>query len=356
MPILIQEFGFSDLPMSAFLEVRNLSVGFPTEDGFVQATNDVSFSVELGQTLAIVGESGSGKSVSNLAIMGLHNPKSTNISGQAIFNLETGPIDVLAAPEEIVRKMRGKTMSMIFQDPMSSLHPFYSIGNQISEAWLLHNDGGKKEAKARAVEMLDLVGIPGASRRVEDFPHQFSGGMRQRAMIAMALINNPKLLIADEPTTALDVTIQAQIMELIKNMQKEFNMAVILITHDLGIVAEVANDINVMYAGRLVETGEVDDVFYNSDHPYTRGLLASIPRVDGFHSGRLSTIPGQPPSLIHLPSGCSFSPRCAFANQVAGNKCLTEMPMLLSKAPNHFARCHLSETEISTAVKKGVGA
>ena len=356
MPTSIQEFGSSEGPMSAFLEVKNLSVSFPTEDGLVHATNDVSFAVELGQTLAIVGESGSGKSVSNLALMGLHNPKSTKISGQAIFNLDGGPIDVLAAPEETVRKMRGKTMSMIFQDPMSSLHPLYSIGNQISEAWLLHNEGGKKEAKARAIEMLDLVGIPSASKRVDDFPHQFSGGMRQRAMIAMALVNNPKLLIADEPTTALDVTVQAQIMELIKNMQKEFNMAVILITHDLGIVAEVADDINVMYAGRLVEAGQVYDVFYNSDHPYTRGLLASIPRVDSFHGGRLSTIPGQPPSLINLPSGCSFNPRCAFANQVAGNRCQTEMPELTAKAPKHLARCHLSAAEIASASKNGVGA
>ena len=257
--------------MSSFLEVKNLSVAFPTEDGIVQATNEVTFSVDLGQTLAIVGESGSGKSVSNLAIMGLHNPKSTRISGQAIFNLESGPIDVLTAPTETVRKMRGSTMSMIFQDPMSSLHPFFTIGNQIAESWLLHNEGGKKEARARAIEMLDLVGIPSADRRVDDYPHQFSGGMRQRAMIAMALVNNPKLLIADEPTTALDVTIQAQIIELIKQVQKEFNMAVILITHDLGVVAEVADHINVMYAGRLVETGPVDDVFYNSDQPYTRG-------------------------------------------------------------------------------------
>jgi peptide/nickel transport system ATP-binding protein len=339
--------------MSSFLEVKNLSVAFPTEDGIVQATNEVTFSVDLGQTLAIVGESGSGKSVSNLAIMGLHNPKSTRISGQAIFNLESGPIDVLTAPTETVRKMRGSTMSMIFQDPMSSLHPFFTIGNQIAESWLLHNEGGKKEARARVIEMLDLVGIPSADRRVDDYPHQFSGGMRQRAMIAMALVNNPKLLIADEPTTALDVTIQAQIIELIKQVQKEFNMAVILITHDLGVVAEVADHINVMYAGRLVETGPVDDVFYNSDHPYTRGLLNSIPRVDSFHGGRLSTIPGQPPSLIHLPNGCSFQPRCSYAKHVFGNKCEISMPELSQKAANHLARCHLSEAEIISATKAG---
>ncbi len=266
--------------MSAFLEVKNLNVSFPTEDGLVQASNEISFSVSRGETLAVVGESGSGKSVTSLAVMGLHNRKSTNISGSAILNLESGPIDVISAPEEQVRRLRGKAMSMIFQDPMSALHPYYSIGNQLSEAWRLYNDGDKKAGIKRATEMLELVGIPDASKRVHEFPHQFSGGMRQRVMIAMALINNPSLLIADEPTTALDVTVQSQILQLLKDMQKEFNMAVILITHDLGVVAEVADRVNVMYAGKIVEQGVADSLYYKPDHPYTSGLLNSIPRVD----------------------------------------------------------------------------
>ena len=231
-----------------FLEVKNLNVAFPTEDGLVKASSDISFSVARGETLAVVGESGSGKSVTSLAVMGLHNRKTAQISGEAILHLENGQVDVISANEDIVRKLRGKAMSMIFQDPMSALHPYYSIGNQLIEAWELYNEGSKEDGRKRAIEMLDLVGIPAASRRVDEFPHQFSGGMRQRVMIAMALINNPSLLIADEPTTALDVTVQSQILQLIRDMQKEFNMALILITHDLGVVAEVADRVNVMYA------------------------------------------------------------------------------------------------------------
>lgn len=335
--------------MSAFLEVKNLNVSFPTEDGLVQASNEISFSVARGETLAVVGESGSGKSVTSLAVMGLHNRKSTNISGSAILNLEGGPVDVISAPEEQVRRLRGKAMSMIFQDPMSALHPYYSIGDQLSEAWRLYNDGDKKAGFKRATEMLELVGIPDASKRVLEFPHQFSGGMRQRVMIAMALINNPSLLIADEPTTALDVTVQSQILQLLKDMQKEFNMAVILITHDLGVVAEVADRVNVMYAGKIVEQGLADEIYYRPDHPYSIGLLNSIPRVDQLDGKRLIAIPGQPPSLINLPQGCSFRSRCTFADQVSGNLCSTLSPTLEEKDSAHFSRCHLTEKQLVAA-------
>lgn len=332
---------------SNFLEVKNLNVAFPTEDGLVRATSDVTFSVARGETLAVVGESGSGKSVSSLAVMGLHNRKIAQITGSAILNLDSGPVDVISADPEDVRKLRGNAMSMIFQDPMSALHPYYSIGDQLSEAWRLYNEGSKEDGIKRATEMLDMVGIPNAAKRVTEFPHQFSGGMRQRVMIAMALINNPSLLIADEPTTALDVTVQAQILKLIKDLQVEFNMAVVLITHDLGVVAEVADRVNVMYAGRIVEQSKIDDAFYKPDHPYTIGLLQSIPRVG--KNERLHAIPGQPPSLIHLPEGCSFRARCEFAGQVAGNLCATQMPSLDEKSPAHLSRCHLTEAQLKKA-------
>jgi peptide/nickel transport system ATP-binding protein len=335
--------------MSAFLEVKNLSVKFPTPDGVVEAVSEVSYSVNLGETLAIVGESGSGKSVSNLAVMGLHNPHSTIISGTAILNLPSGPIDVVSASTETVRKLRGSSMAMIFQDPMSALHPYYSIGDQISEAWQIHNKGNKKDGIKRAIEMLELVGIPDPNKRVSDYPHQFSGGMRQRVMIAMALVNNPSLLIADEPTTALDVTVQAQILELIKNLQTEFNMAIILITHDLGVVAEIADRVSVMYGGRIVEDAKIDDIFYKSDHPYTLGLLNSLPRVDSEVNQRLQAIPGQPPSLIGLPAGCAFAARCSFHSIPAANLCKTTMPDLVAKTTGHYSRCHLSPSQLTTA-------
>ena len=333
--------------MTKFLEVKNLSVGFPTPDGLVKAANNVSYSVDLGETLAIVGESGSGKSVSNLAVMGLHNPVSTQITGSAILNLPSGPVDVISADPEVVRRLRGKVMSMIFQDPMSALHPYYSVGDQIAEAWALYNEGSKKDGMKRAQQMLDMVGIPAADKRVNEFPHQFSGGMRQRVMIAMALVNNPSLLIADEPTTALDVTVQAQILTLLKDLQKEFNMAIILITHDLGVVAQVADRVSVMYGGKVVESASADNIFYKSMQPYTIGLLESIPRVDVTGSHRLKAIPGQPPSLINLPEGCAFAPRCRFAKEVANNQCRKSDPELIEKKPDHFTRCHLSADEIS---------
>jgi peptide/nickel transport system ATP-binding protein len=332
-----------------FLEVKNLTVSFPTEDGLVKASNDVSFTVARGETLAVVGESGSGKSVTSLAVMGLHSRRSANITGEAILNLPTGPMDTISATPEVVRKLRGKSMAMIFQDPMSALHPYYSIGDQIAEAWKLYNDGSKADGIKRATEMLDLVGIPEAGRRVREYPHQFSGGMRQRVMIAMALVNNPSLLIADEPTTALDVTVQSQILKLLKDMQKEFNMAVILITHDLGVVAEVADRVCVMYAGKIVEQSQINEIYYTPDHPYTIGLLNSIPRVDQLEGRRLLAIPGQPPSLISLPQGCAFRSRCSFSEQVPDNRCATHVPDLDEKLEGHFSRCHLTETQLTRA-------
>ena len=335
--------------MKKLLEVTDLNVTFPTIDGDVRATVDMNFELNRGETLAIVGESGSGKSVSSLAIMGLHNMARTNISGEVILHSEQKSTEIISASSETVRKLRGKEMAMIFQDPMSSLHPYYSIGAQIAEAWRLHNDGSHKDGMARAIEMLDLVEIPSAAKRAHEFPHQFSGGMRQRAMIAMALVNNPSLLIADEPTTALDVTVQAQILKLLKSMQNEFNMGVILITHDLGVVAEYADRVNVMYAGKIVEAAEVEDLYYRSMHPYTMGLLRSIPRVDKIDSGRLKAISGTPPSLINLPNACSFAPRCEYRAQVEGNLCDTGQPALESKGEQHTSRCFLSLSQIERA-------
>jgi peptide/nickel transport system ATP-binding protein len=333
--------------MSNLLEVKGLNVTFPTIDGDVRASVDLNFEVNRGETLAIVGESGSGKSVSSLAIMGLHNKARTTITGEVFLHNQTGTTEIISASDEAVRRLRGKEMAMIFQDPMSSLHPYYSIGAQIAEAWMLHNDGNKKDGMARAVEMLDLVEIPSASKRAHEFPHQFSGGMRQRAMIAMALVNNPSLLIADEPTTALDVTVQAQILQLLQSMQKEFNMGVILITHDLGVVAEYADRVNVMYAGKIVEAAEVEDLYYRSMHPYTLGLLRSIPRVDKIDDHRLQAIDGTPPSLINLPNACAFAPRCEYQSRVAGNICLSSQPSLDVKAKNHTSRCFLTADQIA---------
>ena len=327
------------MTLKPFLEVKNLNVAFPTEDGLVQASNDISFSVARGETLAVVGESGSGKSVTSLAVMGLHDRKRTQITGQAFLNLETGPVDVISADEEVVRKLRGKAMSMIFQDPMSALHPYYSIGNQLIEAWSLYNEGDKAAGKKRAIEMLDLVGIPDATKRVDEFPHQFSGGMRQRVMIAMALMNSPRLLIADEPTTALDVTVQAQILALLAKLKKEFDMGILLITHDLGVVAQVADRVSVMYGGQIVEEAPVDNLFYSPMAPYTLGLLKSVPRVTA-NNERLKAIPGQPPSLINLPKGCAFSTRCEYKS-LASVDCDTVPVPLTSAGTHHQARCHI---------------
>jgi oligopeptide/dipeptide ABC transporter ATP-binding protein len=302
----------------ALLDVRDLLVSFQTFDGLVQAVRGVSFSVDAGQTLGIVGESGSGKSVSTQTIMGL--TRGAQISGQATF----GGKDLLTMTESELRSVRGSQIAMIFQDPLSSLHPYYRVGWQIVEMIRSHErNTSKAEAHKRAVDLLRLVGIPQADRRVDDFPHQFSGGMRQRAMIAMAMSLNPALLIADEPTTALDVTVQAQVLRVIERLQEEFGTAVILITHDLGVIAEVADDVVVMYAGRIMESAARDPIFYRNHHPYTEGLLRSLPAYGGDRA-RLQPIAGQPPSLIRLPAGCPFHPRCPYVF----DRCRTETPAL----------------------------
>ena len=325
------------------LDVKNLTVEFPTPDGLVQAVHETSFQINPGETLAIVGESGSGKTVTNLALMGLIPLRTANVTGSAIFESHDGPVDLLAMDRKDLRKYRGRDMAMIFQDPMSSLHPFYTIGDQIIEAHQVHNQVDEKVSKARAIELLEMVGIQGAATRLKSFPHQFSGGMRQRVMIAMALVNNPALLIADEPTTALDVTVQAQILKLLSDLQKELKMAMILITHDMGVVAGAADRVNVMYAGRIVESANVKDLYANPLMPYTQGLLASVPRMDRPHTDRLSAIPGQPPSMIALPSGCSFNPRCSRKNEVGASKCESQLPDLSSRGNDHFARCFIGE-------------
>jgi peptide/nickel transport system ATP-binding protein len=292
----------------ALLEIENLQVHFDTDDGVVRAVDGISYTVDRGQTLGIVGESGSGKSVSSLTVMGLSRSRNARISGSIRFDGK----ELLNASEDDMRALRGDDVAMIFQDPLSSLHPFYKVGAQIVEAIRTHRDVTKQQAYDRAVEMLNLVGIPEPRKRAEAYPHEFSGGMRQRAMIAMALANDPKLLIADEPTTALDVTVQAQILELIERLQSEFDTAVVVITHDLGVVAEMADEIAVMYAGRIVEHSDTDTIFAGPEHPYTWGLLSSIPRLDAPRDEELVPIAGRPPSLINLPSGCSFHPRCPY--------------------------------------------
>jgi peptide/nickel transport system ATP-binding protein len=320
----------------SFLEVRDLRIHFPTDDGLVKAVDGLSFTLERGRTLGIVGESGSGKSVTSLGILGLHHRRNASVSGEIWLDGQ----ELVAASPEQVRRLRGREMAMIFQDPLSSLHPYYTIGNQIIEAYRLHNDVSKQVARKHAIEMLARVGIPQPDRRIDDYPHHFSGGMRQRAMIAMALSCDPELLIADEPTTALDVTVQAQILDLIRDLQQEFNSAVIMITHDLGVVAELADDVLVMYGGRCVEYGSADDVFHRPEHPYTWGLLGSMPRLDLPPTERLLPIKGTPPSLINLPSGCAFNPRCAFRDENEG-KSETEVPELRRSATWHMVACHL---------------
>jgi peptide/nickel transport system ATP-binding protein len=327
----------------AHLVVEDLNVAFPTADGVVHAVNGLSYQVKLGQTLGIVGESGSGKSVSSMAIMGLHDRKKTRISG----SIRLDGKELVGASESEFRRVRGNAAAMIFQDPLSSLHPFFRIGDQISEAYRAHNEASKKQARARAVDMLGLVGIPNPAGRYDDYPHQFSGGMRQRAMIAMGLVNDPKLLIADEPTTALDVTVQAQILDLLQGLQAEFGSAIILITHDLGVVAEMADDVLVMYAGRCVEFGATRDVLQAPDHPYTWGLLSSAPDLEDDPRERLHPIRGNPPSLVELPTGCSFNPRCEFRQHVPGDRCRIELPELSTPRgrPDNLSRCFLDNPQ-----------
>src|SRR5437870_8956269 len=317
------------------LEVKDLKVSFRTEDGLVKAVDGVSFTLSQGEVLGIVGESGSGKSVTMMTVMRLINDPNARFEGEVLYKGR----DIMKVPNDRMREIRGGDIAMIFQDPMTSLNPVYRVGEQICEAILTHQHVDKSQARKRAVDLLREVGIPQPDRRVDDFPHQFSGGMRQRAMIAMALANNPDILIADEPTTALDVTIQAQIIELIDDLKDEFNSAIVLITHDLGVVAEIANEIVVMYAGRGVERAPTRQLFYDPQHPYTWGLLGSIPRLDRPKQERLHSIKGMPPSLINLPEGCKFRPRCPYAFE----KC-TEEPELRNRVEEqaHLDRCWLS--------------
>jgi peptide/nickel transport system ATP-binding protein len=316
------------------LDVKDLRVHFPTEDGIVKAVDGISFTIQPGETLGVVGESGSGKSVSFLTIMGLVTSNQATITGQVLYRGQ----DMLSMPIDELRTIRGASMSMIFQDPMTSLHPFYKVGDQISEAIRAHQPVSKKDGFEQAVEMLGRVGIPRPEERARQFPHEFSGGMRQRAMIAMALSLNPDLLIADEPTTALDVTVQAQILDLIDRLKEEFNAAVAIITHDLGVVAEHCDNIQVMYAGKIVETGDRNDIYYSSHHPYTWGLLRSIPRLDTPVDERLVPIKGLPPSLINVPEGCAFNPRCPYVMDV----CKTDVPPLIPSDGHHASACHLT--------------
>jgi peptide/nickel transport system ATP-binding protein len=321
----------------ALLEVTDLKTYFRTDDGIVKAVDGVTFSVDKGETLGIVGESGSGKSVTCLTIMGLNNRQNARSDGLALWK---GQEDLLTASPRRLRELRGNEIAMIFQDPMTSLNPVHKIGDQLAEAMRLHEDVSKSQARRRALDLLKAVGIPRPERRIDDYPHQFSGGMRQRVMIAMALINNPDLLIADEPTTALDVTTQAQIISLIERLQQEFGSAVIMITHDLGVVAEIADDVVVMYAAEVAEHAAVDEIFKRPHHPYTWGLMGSLPRLDA-DVERLVQIQGQPPSLLRPPSGCRFHPRCPYVMPICREKDpeLTEVPGV----PDDLQACHLDE-------------
>jgi len=317
------------------LEVRDLTVHFDTDDGLVRAVDGISYTVDARQTLGIVGESGSGKSVSSLTVMGLTRSSRARISGEILFNGR----DLLQLGDEEIRRIRGGDIAMIFQDPLSSLHPFYRIGDQLGEAVRTHHKVSKAAARDRTLELLRLVGIPEPVSRIDGYPHEFSGGMRQRVMIAMALINDPKLLIADEPTTALDVTVQAQILELMLRLKEELGTAIVFITHDLGVVAEMADEIAVMYAGRIVEHAATDTVFAAPQHPYTWGLLKSIPRLDADRGERLEPIAGRPPSLITLPRGCSFHPRCTYVREAHKRVDPTLEPV--PGEPDHQVACLL---------------
>ena len=327
------------------LSVQNLSVTFTTPDGVVRAVTDLSFDLHRGETLSIVGESGSGKSVTAASIMRLNNSGSALTTGRILLK----DVDILSADESVVRSLRGREVAMVFQDPMSALNPYYSVGSQIDEAYLVHHpDASKKEARAVTLNMLRRVGIPNPDARVDEYPHQFSGGMRQRIVIAIALINNPSVLIADEPTTALDVTVQAQILDLMMELQEEFKMAIILITHDLGVVAEVAQDVIVMYGGRVVERSTVEALFAEPVHPYASGLLNAVTSLEGTERGALETIPGAPPSMISIPTGCSFHPRCSY-NTGAGTACTTVVPVLRPVGRHgSLTACHLDDNQLVT--------
>jgi peptide/nickel transport system ATP-binding protein len=326
--------------VSSLLSVRDLRVGFATEGGLLQAVDGVSFDLAAGEVLAIVGESGSGKSVTAQTMLGLTRSPNARIEG----SVRLGETELLGADDESLRKIRGDRVAMVFQDPMTSFNPVYRLGDQIGEAIRAHRrDVSKSEARERAVELLDAVGIPDAERRVDAYPHEFSGGMRQRAMIAMALALDPDILIADEPTTALDVTVQAQILRLLERLNRERGLATILITHDLGVVAETADRVLVMYAGRVVEQGTLEEIFYDPQHPYTWGLMGSLTRLDRERPERLPQIKGAPPSLLDLPAGCSFRPRCPHEFGRCGE--LPGLDARLPDAPSHLDRCWLSADE-----------
>jgi oligopeptide/dipeptide ABC transporter ATP-binding protein len=327
--------GKRDVDPDVVLDVEELTVSFPTEDGVVQAVRGVTYQLRRGEALGIVGESGSGKSVSSMAVMGLL-PKSARITGSVRFKGE----QLLGKSDDEYRQVRGKKVAMIFQDPLTSLNPVYRIGFQIAEAVLAHNDISKAEARNRAVELLRVVGIPFPEQRVENYPHEMSGGMRQRVVIAIAMANDPDLIIADEPTTALDVTVQAQVLEALEAARAETGAALVLITHDLGVIAGHAERICVMYAGKLVEIGSIDDIFYRPRMPYSLGLLGSLPRLDESRKQRLSPITGAPPSLVNLPPGCPFSPRCPLAQPVCDE---VEPELFTTENSAHRAACHFHD-------------
>ncbi|GAA3445750.1 ABC transporter ATP-binding protein [Planomonospora venezuelensis] len=320
-----------------FLSVRDLTVDFHTEDGVVHAVDGLSFDVEKGTTLGIVGESGSGKSVTNLAVLGLHNPETAKISGEIRLDGE----ELIGAPRSTMERLRGNKVAMIFQDPLTSLSPYHTIGRQIGEVFRRHTGASRAASRDRAIEMLTRVGIPQPKVRVDDYPHQFSGGMRQRAMIAMALVCDPDLLIADEPTTALDVTVQAQILDLLRDLQEQTGTAIIMITHDLGVVSGTAHEVLVMYAGRAVERGTVREVLGEPRHPYTWGLLASMPRLSAPVDVPLLPVRGTPPSLINVPPGCPFHPRCDYTDLAGPELCRGERPEL-SPHRGHGDACYLT--------------
>ena len=331
--------------MSAVLSIRDLAVRFATPDGVVPAVNEFSFELAPGECVGIVGESGAGKSQSFLAVMGLL-AANASVSGSARLD----DTELLGNDRQALNAVRGSKLAMIFQDPLSALNPYYTVGKQIAEAYLVHHpESSKTEARSITLEMLKKVGIPNPEKRIDEYPHQFSGGMRQRIVIAIALINNPKVLIADEPTTALDVTVQAQILDLMKELQKEFNMAIILITHDLGVIAEAAQEVLVMYGGRIVEQSTVDALFSEPTHPYAWGLLGAVNSLELSGRGSLATIPGSPPSLISLPAGCSFNPRCAHSSEI----CTTDVPALrVVGSQGSVTACHLPNDEIISLGRK----
>jgi peptide/nickel transport system ATP-binding protein len=329
------------------LSVEDLRVSFRTDDGVVHAVDGISYTLEPGQTLGIVGESGSGKTVSSLTTLGLTRSRRSKIEGRIMFRGQ----DMVAMDDNDLRRVRGNDVAMIFQDPLSALHPFYRVGAQLVEGMQAHRGISRSAARARAAELLELVGIPDPKRRIDQYPHEFSGGMRQRVMIAMALANEPKLLIADEPTTALDVTVQAQILALLKDLQRRLGTAIIIITHDLGVVAEIADEICVMYAGRIVERGTTEDIFHSPQHPYTWGLLRSIPRLDSPRDEELVPVSGRPPSLINRPSGCHFHPRCPYVRDA--HKRVDPKLSAVDGSSDHLVAC-LLESSVRSRIWDGI--